>query len=305
MVQAALVGFVALILAFGLTLAVGRYEARRDAIVDEANVIGTTYLRAETLIEPVRAPSLRLLRQYTDDRIALSDAVPDARGSVAPPGEPGDPTPTVGSRGRGTECVTPVECAAPLRRDAQRDDRRPHTRLAALRTTSHAVMYLQIGISALAFGVLGLYLALLGRGVLPPLIGAVMVAVLLLVIFDLDRPHRGFITVPSAPLVRAGALDGPAPGGGRPRDHSTLNGHLAGESCHGVDDEERTEHGRRVEGQRHLVSTDPLLDPRQPVGRPLAQHDEQQDRQPRRGRWRRRRRARRVPPRRRRPRLRT
>ena len=77
-VQAALVGFVALILAFGLTLAVGRYEARRDALVDEANTIGTTYLRAQTLIEPVRAPSLRLLRQYTDDRIALSNAVPDS-----------------------------------------------------------------------------------------------------------------------------------------------------------------------------------------------------------------------------------
>src|SRR5690348_8101724 len=40
-VQAALVGFVALILAFGLTMAVGRYEARRAAVVDEANTIGT------------------------------------------------------------------------------------------------------------------------------------------------------------------------------------------------------------------------------------------------------------------------
>ena len=86
------------------------------------------------------------------------------------------------------------------------------TRLAALENhIPDAVMYLQIGISALAFGVLGLYLALLGRGVLPPLIGAVMVAVLLLVIFDLDRPHRGFITVPSAPLVAQRASMVPPP----------------------------------------------------------------------------------------------
>ena len=86
------------------------------------------------------------------------------------------------------------------------------TRIAALENhIPDAVMYLQIGISALAFGVLGLYLALLGRGVLPPLIGAVMVAVLLLVIFDLDRPHRGFITVPSTPLVAQRASMVPPP----------------------------------------------------------------------------------------------
>src|SRR5205823_8672746 len=35
--QAALLGFMALIMAFGLSLAVGRYEGRRAAGVDEAN----------------------------------------------------------------------------------------------------------------------------------------------------------------------------------------------------------------------------------------------------------------------------
>src|SRR3954453_3157373 len=76
--QGALVGLVALLLAFGLTMAVGRYEARRGAVVLEANAIGTTYLRAQTLTEPTRTDSLELLRQYGDARIALSDAVPDS-----------------------------------------------------------------------------------------------------------------------------------------------------------------------------------------------------------------------------------
>jgi hypothetical protein len=44
--QGALLGLVALILAFGLSLAVGRYESRRAAVVDDANAVGTTYLRA-------------------------------------------------------------------------------------------------------------------------------------------------------------------------------------------------------------------------------------------------------------------
>ncbi len=56
--QAVLLGFMSLVLAFGLSLAVGRYQDRRAATVEEANAIGTTYLRAETLHEPMRSASL-------------------------------------------------------------------------------------------------------------------------------------------------------------------------------------------------------------------------------------------------------
>jgi hypothetical protein len=79
--QTALLGVVGLILAFGLALAVGRYEARRAAVVEDANAIGTTYLRAQTLDEPVRSRSLDLLVRYTDASIALSKAVPSSRES--------------------------------------------------------------------------------------------------------------------------------------------------------------------------------------------------------------------------------
>ena len=84
--QAALLGLVALILAFGLTLAVGRYDARRAAVVQTANAIGTTYLRAQTLREPMRTRSLDELVQYTDATILLSRAVPGtaaARAAIA------------------------------------------------------------------------------------------------------------------------------------------------------------------------------------------------------------------------------
>ena len=74
--QAALLGLVGLVLAFGLALAVGRYEARRTAVVDEANAIGTTYLRAQTLPEPIRTQSLERLVRYTDTTIVISNAVP-------------------------------------------------------------------------------------------------------------------------------------------------------------------------------------------------------------------------------------
>src|SRR5262249_20087279 len=74
--QGALLGFMGLVLAFGLSLAIGRYEARRVAVVDEANAMGTTYLGAQTIAEPQRSGSLDLLRRFNDISITLSRQVP-------------------------------------------------------------------------------------------------------------------------------------------------------------------------------------------------------------------------------------
>src|SRR5690349_11584097 len=74
--QGALLGLVGLLLAFGLSLAVSRYEDRRANVVSAANAIGTTYLRAQTLPEPVRSRSLDLLVSYTRSALRVSDQVP-------------------------------------------------------------------------------------------------------------------------------------------------------------------------------------------------------------------------------------
>src|SRR5438477_9096243 len=79
-IQAALLGVVGLILAFGLTLAVGRYEDRRAATVVEANAIGTSYLRAQLIGEPARSRSLALLRGYADLAIQVSKEIPGSPG---------------------------------------------------------------------------------------------------------------------------------------------------------------------------------------------------------------------------------
>ena len=81
--QAALLGVVGLILAFGLSLAVTRYENRRDAVVDEANTIGTTYLRAQTLPEPMRSRSLAVLKAYADSAVRLTNYVPGSDQELA------------------------------------------------------------------------------------------------------------------------------------------------------------------------------------------------------------------------------
>ena len=77
LVLSAVLGLLALLLGFTFSIAVDRYEARRHLVLEEANVIGTAYLRAQLLEEPHRTRMSNLLVRYTDTRLALAKASPD------------------------------------------------------------------------------------------------------------------------------------------------------------------------------------------------------------------------------------
>lgn len=64
-----ILGLLAMMLAFTFNLAATRFDERRQAVLDEANAIGTTYLRARLLSEPQRSELQALLREYTDVRL--------------------------------------------------------------------------------------------------------------------------------------------------------------------------------------------------------------------------------------------
>jgi hypothetical protein len=201
--QSALLGLVGLVLAFGLALAVGRYETRRAAVVDDANDIGTTYLRAQTLPEPIRTRSLRLLVRYTDTSIRLSHAVPmsdKARQTIAD-GEKVQRQ-LWGLAGQAL-AEAPIASAPRLYVETLNTMIDQQTvRVAALNNrVPGPVLAVEVIFAAAALGLLGFYLAILGRGVLPVLLAAGLVCLLLFVTFDLDRPTRGLIKVPATPLT--------------------------------------------------------------------------------------------------------
>src|SRR5438094_780987 len=75
-------------------------------------------------------------------------------------------------------------------------------RVAALNNRiPNAVLALEVFGAAIAFGLLALYTAMHGRGATTVVLAGALVTLLLLVIFDLDRPTRGLIRVPDTPLV--------------------------------------------------------------------------------------------------------
>jgi hypothetical protein len=211
--QAALLGVVGLILAFGLSLAVGRYEDRRAAIVTEANAIGTTYLRAQLVAEPVRSRSLELLRRYADLALRISKEVPNSSGmrrttaaeevvqrrlwSLA--GQAIDGAPVASVPRLYVETLNETI-------DAQ------EARLSALNNrVPGAVLALEVFGAAAALALLALHISVLGRGLFALMAAAALVSLLLVVTFDLDRPTRGVITVPATPLVSVRASMVPPP----------------------------------------------------------------------------------------------
>jgi hypothetical protein len=70
----AILGLLALLLGFTFSLALNRYETRRELVVQEANALGTTWLRVQLLEPPNKAVLSGLLRDYLDVRLAWSEA---------------------------------------------------------------------------------------------------------------------------------------------------------------------------------------------------------------------------------------
>jgi hypothetical protein len=82
-VETAIFGLMGLMVAFTFSGASTRYEMRRQLTVEEANAIGTAYLRLD-LLPAASQPALReKFRQYAEARIAVYRLLPDIGASNA------------------------------------------------------------------------------------------------------------------------------------------------------------------------------------------------------------------------------
>ena len=72
LIMSAVLGLLALLLGFTFALAIDRFDNRRAMVVEEANAIGTTWLRAQLLDEPHRTRISALLESYTENRLRLA-----------------------------------------------------------------------------------------------------------------------------------------------------------------------------------------------------------------------------------------
>jgi uncharacterized membrane protein YidH (DUF202 family) len=195
--ESAALGLLALIIGFTFAMALARFEARRDAVVNEANAIGTTALRARLLPEPNRTEALKLLRDYVQIRLDIiqsgrslaeltaaidrSNALQDALWQQAE---------ALAKKDTG---MVPTGLFIQALNEMIDDQGK---RLAALRNRVPNVVQLALfGVAAIAGGFAGYASGLdTTRARSPVYIMAILVSAVILLILDLDRPSSGFIT---------------------------------------------------------------------------------------------------------------
>jgi hypothetical protein len=76
-IEAAVIGLLGLLLGFSFAGGTSRLDHRRQLIIQEANAVGTAYLRVD-LLEGRDQPEMRqLFRDYLDERLNVYRAIPD------------------------------------------------------------------------------------------------------------------------------------------------------------------------------------------------------------------------------------
>jgi len=204
-ISGATLGLLALLLGFTFSMALTRFEQRKQLVPDEANAIGTAYLRAKLLPEPERSVIDGLLRSYVDARLEFY-------------GHRNDPLKFRSVVDRSETLHNELWTQAT---NVVQKDHRPvttslfiqalnqvidlHTeRLAA--TQNHVpetVLLLLFLVAVLASLLVGYGCGLATRrNLLSTCVVALLIGMVIIVIMDLDRPNRGMIRVDQESMRR-------------------------------------------------------------------------------------------------------
>ena len=200
---AGMMGLLAFLLGVSLSMASDRYQQRRDSVLAEANAIGTVWLRATVSTGAEGDAIRRLLRDYTETRIAVvrgssdqaevdrlnqrTNTIQNELWQLARTVAERSPTPISGLLLSSLNDM--IDLSLTNRRNF----------------TSHVPPYilrLLLTVSIFAVGAVGYGFGLVGSrqpGLSVLLLGVWTLAIVLII--DIDRPQSGEVRIDPAPLV--------------------------------------------------------------------------------------------------------
>jgi hypothetical protein len=201
-IVSSVMGLLALLMGFTFSMAIDRYDTRRERVLLEANAIGTTYLRAQLLEEPHRARLSGLLVDYVDTRLVLaSSADPVEQGALL-----------AASNQQVTDLWTATVAAWPTMKGLDfsssfLESMNQLTEMDAARQASRSahvpgqVFMLLFVYQITAAGVMGFVLSgSRGRQIAVALL--VLFGMSLLLVIDIDRPVGGGISESQGPMLQ-------------------------------------------------------------------------------------------------------
>jgi hypothetical protein len=202
--EAEVVGLLGLLTAFSFGMAVARFDARRQLILEESNAIGTTYLRTQFLPDPAGPELRQLLRSYVDVRLEYHRAAADRARVLAAVQQSSKLQAQIWSRVvRGASADPRATTTALLVQSTNEMIDLEAKRRAALFNHVPWTVYLMIGlVAATAVGVMGYAGGLTGRRwsfaafAMPMLISAVIT-----LIFNIDHPRVGIVRLGQQSMI--------------------------------------------------------------------------------------------------------
>ena len=214
-IQAALLGLLALLLGFTFAMAMSRFDMRKQLVLDEANAIGTTFLRTRLLPEPQRREISDLLRRYVKVRLDFYEAGNDDNKLEAVTKATAKLQAQLWEIGRTLGEKDPRAVTYGLFLQSLNEVIDLHSkRLTALENhVPEIILILLYFVAMVATGLIG-YGCGLGevRNLFVTLVASVLIAAVIMVIIDLDRPRRGLIRVSQQRLVELrDSLEGKEP----------------------------------------------------------------------------------------------
>lgn len=203
--QASLLGLLGLLLGFTFAMAVSRFDTRKSLVLEEANAIGTAYLRIDLLPAQQRPELKRLFREYVETRLAFYEAgvkkvrLEEANASASRLQE------HIWTLASTAAAQDPDSVMAGLLIQALNEmfDLREKRQVALDNHVPETVIYLLFAVALGALGFISYGTGLTGeRRHRSTAIFALLIALVLTVILDLDRPRRGLVRVSQESMLR-------------------------------------------------------------------------------------------------------
>ena len=198
-VEGAVFGLMGLLVAFTFSGAAARFDTRRHLIIEEANAIGTAWLRIDLL--PAEAhPELRdLFRRYLDTRLAAYQKLPDLAAAHAELVEANELQAAIWSRAVAACLHAPPATTTVMIPALNEMFDIATTRTAASQIHPPAIVFIMLGVLALMSSLLAGYAMAGGkwRSWIHILGFALILGSTVYVILDLEFPRIGFIRVDS------------------------------------------------------------------------------------------------------------
>ena len=203
--QGAMVGLLALLLAFSFAMAESRFDTRRQLVLEEANAIGTTYLRSRALAEPYQAKVAKLLQGYIAKRLEYYAAGADQKKLDELDSHTDQLQAQLWLQAMDAVNQDPDSIPVGLFISSLNEVIDLHTKrdIARQNHVPESVLLLLFLVAILAMGIVGFGCGIGDwRNLSVTVTMSLIITLVILVTMDLDRPRRGFIKVSEQSMVK-------------------------------------------------------------------------------------------------------